>query len=283
MGRDAYGESTGLMRNVVSAPPSPASLQGLTTNSRPRDRSDRALRRAVAGDNLVLHYQPRWSLADGRVTGAEALVRWPDRRRGLLLPGEFIPGAERTGAIHALGRWVMRTACSEAARWPGMTVSVNVSPRQVSDGTLLADLGDALDASGLPPSALELEVTEGALLGDDGDLLLALSAIRDVGVRLALDNFGLEVASLSMLRRLPLTTVKIDRALVRELPDRHEEACIIAAVIGAAHAVGLGVVAEGIETEDQRALLAELGCDEGQGLLHSRPGPASALGGFLPA
>ena len=175
----------------------------------------------------------------------------------------------------------MHTACSEASNWSGMNVSVNVSPRQVHDGTLLTDLGDALKASGLPPSALELEVTEAALMGGGGDVLLALSALRDVGVRLALDDFGLEVGSLSMLRRLPLTTVKIDRVLVRELPDRHEEACIIAAVIGAAHAMGLTVVAEGIETEDQRALLAELGCDEGQGFLHSRPGPTSALSGFL--
>ena len=257
--------------------------EGQAPGARPRDRSDRALRRAIAGSTLVLHYQPRWSLADGRIVGAEALVRWPDRRRGLLLPGEFIPAAERSGTIHALGRWVLRTACVEAARWSGVPVSVNVSPRQLQDGTLLADLSDVLIDSGLPPDSLELELTEAALLGSDDDMLLALSALRDAGVRLALDDFGQEVASLSMLRRLPLTTLKIDRVLTRKLPGGHEDAAVVHAIIGAAHAMGLTVVAEGIETEEQRALLAGFGCDEGQGFLHSRPVPSAALRGLLPA
>lgn len=247
-----------------------------------RDRSDRALRRAIATEGLVLHYQPQWSLRDGGIIGAEALVRWPDRRRGLLLPGEFIPAAERSGAIHALGRWALRAACTEAAGWPNLPVAVNVSPRQLRDGTLLADLGDALAASGLPPDALELEFTEAALLGGDDDVLLTLSALRDVGVRLALDGFGRETASLSLLRRLPLTTLKIDRALVRELPNGHEDLSMMHAIIGAAHAMGLSVVAEGVETEEQRGLLALLGCDAGQGFLHSRPMSSSALAGLLP-
>ena len=257
----------------------PAAPKALRPDAGPRDRTDRALRRAIAGESLVLHYQPQWSLTDGSIVGAEALVRWPDRRRGLLLPGEFIPAAERSGAIHALGRWALRAACTEAMRWP-VPVSVNVSPRQLRDGTLLADLGDALAASGLPAEALELELTEGALLGSDDDVLLTLCALRDVGVRLALDGFGRETASLSLLRRLPLTTLKIDRALVRELPGP-EDVSMMHAIIGAAHAMGLTVVAEGVETEEQRALLAWLGCDAGQGFLHSRPMPSSALAGLL--
>ena len=260
--------------------PAPATSRASRPDAGPRDRSDRALRRAIAGENLVLHYQPQWSLTDGSVIGAEALVRWPDRRRGLLLPGEFIPAAERSGAIHALGRWALRTACTEAAGWP-VSVAVNVSPRQLRDGTLLADLGDALAASGLSPDALELELAEAALLGNDDDVLLTLCALRDAGVRLALDGFGRETASLSVLRRLPLTTLKIDRALVRELPNGHEDVSLMHAIIGAAHAMGLTVVAEGVETEEQRALLACLGCDAGQGFLHSRPMPPSALAGLL--
>ena len=250
---------------------------------RPRDRSDRALRRAITGGGLVLHYQPRWSLVDGATVGAEALVRWPDRRRGLLSPGEFIADAERNGTIHALGRWVLCAACTEAARWSNMFVSVNISARQLQDGKLFNDLGDALVASGLPSDMLELELTEAAMLGSDDDTLLALSALRDVGVRLALDDFGSELASLAMLRRFPLTTLKIDRVLIRELPNRHEDAIMVQSIIDAAHALGLTVVAEGIEKEEQRALLAGLGCDEGQGFLHSRPMPPDVLHGLRPA
>ena len=136
-------------------------------------------------------------------------------------------------------------------------------------------------ASGLSPDALELELAEAALLGNDDDVLLTLCALRDAGVRLALDGFGRETASLSVLRRLPLTTLKIDRALVRELPNGHEDVSLMHAIIGAAHAMGLTVVAEGVETEEQRALLACLGCDAGQGFLHSRPMPPSALAGLL--
>lgn len=277
-----HGEIAAGFSAVPGALPAPRVGQEQEAAPRPRNRSDRALRRAIAGGGLVLHFQPRWTLTDGRIVGAEALVRWPDRRRGLIPPDEFIPAAERNGAIHALGRWVLRAACAEAARWP-VPVSVNISHRQLQDGTLLADLGDALASSGFPPDSLELELTEAALLGCDGDALLALSALRDTGVRLALDDFGAGVASLSMLKRLPLTTLKIDRLLIRELPGRHEDAAVVHAIIGAAHAMGLTVVAEGIETEDQRALLAGLGCDEGQGFLHSRPIPAAALHGLFPA
>ncbi len=229
-----------------------------------------------------MHFQPRWSLATGAITGAEALLRWPDRRRGLVPPSEFIPAAERSGLIHSLGRWVLRDACIEAVGWPNLTVSVKISARQLSEGTLLGQLGDALAESGLPPEQLELEFTEAVLLECGSDLLLMLSAIRDIGVKIALDDFGSGHASLSMLRRLPLTTMKIDRLLVRELPRSHEETSMVHAAIGAGHAMGLTVVAAGIETEAQRALLSGLGCDEGQGYLFSRPVPPVILHTLFP-
>lgn len=277
-----HGETTALESNIPH-PLRHAWAAAPDLAPRRRNRSDRALRRAIDKGSMVLHFQPRWTLADGMMVGGEALVRWPDRRRGLVPPDEFIPIAERTGSIHALGRWVLQAACVEAARWSGVPVSVNVSARQIEDGTLLADLADALTASGLAPESLELELPEAALLGCDGDTLLLLSTLRDIGVRLALDNFGLGVASLSMLKRLPLTTLKIDRLLVRELPGRHEDAAMAHAIIGAARALDLVVVAEGIESEEQRALLAGLGCDQGQGFLLSRPVPAEAMRGFFAA
>lgn len=248
-----------------------------------RRQLDRDLRRAVSQGDLVVHYQPRWSLATGAITGAEALVRWPDRRRGLVPPNEFIPAAERSGLIHALGRWVLREACTEALGWPGLTVSVNVSARQLREGMLLDQLGVALAESGLAPERLELEFAEGVLLECDTDLLLTLCALRDLGVRIALDDFGSDCASLSMLKRLPLTTMKLDRFLVRELPRSREEASIVYAAIGAGHAMGLTIVAEGVEMEAQRALLSGLGCDEAQGYLFSRPVPSAILHTLFPA
>lgn len=248
-----------------------------------RRQLDRDLRRAVSQGDLVVHYQPRWSLATGGITGAEALLRWPDRRRGLVPPNEFIPAAERSGLIHALGRWVLREACTEAVRWPGLTVSVNVSARQLQEGMLLDQLGDALAESGIAPERLELEFAEDVLLDCGTDVLLTLSSLRDIGIKLAVDDFGSGCASLSMLKRLPLTTMKIDRFLVRELLRSREEASTVHAAIGAGQAVGLTIVAEGVETEAQRAMLSGLGCDEAQGYLFSRPVPPIVLHTLFPA
>ena len=268
-------------RERSGAPPAPRPGSVERTPTVQRRQLDRDLRRAVSHGDLVVHYQPRWSLATGDLTGAEALLRWPDRRRGLVPPGEFIPAAERSGLIHALGRWVLREACTEAASWPGLAVSVNVSARQLREGTLLDQVGDALAESGLSPERLELEFPEELLLECGTDLLLTLSALRDAGVGIALDDFGSGCASLSVLRRLPLTTLKLDRLLVRELPRSAEDASIADAAIGAGHAMGLTVVAEGIETEAQRALLSGLGCDEAQGYLFSRPVPPAILRNLL--
>jgi EAL domain-containing protein (putative c-di-GMP-specific phosphodiesterase class I) len=238
----------------------------------------RDLEQATRDESFVLYYQPRLSLATGLTVGAEALIRWPHRKRGLVSPAAFIPLAESTGQITAIGGWVLRNACASAQTWPlKWSVSVNVSARQLSEGALLQQVAVALDESGLSPDRLELELTESMLVDVTVDTLLTLSAIRDLGVGIALDDFGTGFASLAMLKRLPLTVMKLDRSLVRDLPGDREDAAIVRAVVQTGHALGLSVVAEGIETEQQRAYLSGIGCDEGQGYLFSHPLPLAQL------
>lgn len=237
-------------------------------------RLRRDLTDATAQESFVLHYQPRVALANGAITGGEALIRWPHRKRGLMAAGSFIPVAEQSGLITDIGAWVMRAACLAASGWTrGIRVAVNVSARQLHDQELLGQVGAALEASGLVPERLEIELSEAILLEDDLDTLLALSAISDLGVGITLDDFGAGMASLSMLKRLPLEQVKVDRGLVRGLPEDAEDVAIVQAIIDTGHALGMGVVAEGVETEAQRSLLAAMGCDEAQGYLFSVPLP----------
>lgn len=240
-----------------------------------RRRLERDMQRALNTHCFLLHYQPRVHLRSGAVSSSEALIRWPDRRRGMVPPATLIPAAERCGLINQIGAWVLQEACTEAMRWGGGIVSVNVSAVQLQTGALIGQLAAALDQSGLPGDRLELELTEAMLVDTDTDTLLSLSAIRDLGVGLALDDFGTGRASLSMLKRLPFTAIKLDRSLIRDLPGNREDAAIARAIVQAGHAIGLMVVAEGIETEEQRALLSGIGCDEGQGYLFSRPVPAA--------
>ncbi len=261
------------------AAPPPIRLAVIDGRSEPamRRRLERELRTATVAGAFVLHYQPRLCLASGAVEVNEALIRWPDRKRGLIPPNAFIPIAERSDLINLIGAWVLLEACSEAVSWSRARLSVNVSARQLQSGVLPIQLAMALEQSGLPPDRLELELTESMLVDGSTDTLLTLSAIRDLGVGLALDDFGTGFASLSMLKRLPLTVMKLDRSLVRDLPTNREDAAIVRAVIETGHAMRLTVVAEGIETEDQRAFLSGIGCDEGQGYLFSHPLPADQL------
>ncbi|MBV9736146.1 MAG: EAL domain-containing protein [Acidisphaera sp.] len=243
-----------------------------------RRRLDQDLRHALAQGQFVLHFQPRVAVGTGRPVGAEALIRWPHRKRGMVSPATFLPVAERSGLITRIGAWVVQTACTEAMTWPARcSVSVNVSARQLVDAALLDHVAAALDASGLPPERLELELAESMLVDVGLDTLLTLSAVRDLGVGVALDDFGTGYASLASLKRLPLTVLKLDRSLVRGLPDDAEDRAIVRAVIEAGHALGLTIVAEGIETEAQRVFLAECGCDEAQGYLFSHPLPTERL------
>ncbi|HUZ64607.1 MAG TPA: EAL domain-containing protein [Acetobacteraceae bacterium] len=239
----------------------------------------RDLRMAIAQRSFVLDYQPRLSLRELRIRAAEALIRWPHRRRGATVqPAAFIPLAEASGLITEIGRWVLEEACREAAAWTGdAVVAVNVSARQLHDGSLSAHIGAALESSGLDPERLEIELTESMVIDTGTDTLLRLAAIRDLGVGVALDDFGTGYASLAVLKRLPLTVLKLDRTMVREVPENREDAVITRAVVETGHALGLTVVAEGIETEAQLAFLAGIGCDEGQGFLFSRALPAGVF------
>ena len=242
----------------------------------------RELREALEADALTLHYQPRVTLEDGLTSGAEALLRWHHPKRGNIPPGLFIPIAETSDLITEIGGWVLRHATREAAGWatspaqPAI-VSVNVSARQLRGGVILNQLARALEESGLPPERLELELTESMLIDGSVDTLLTLAAIRDIGVNLALDDFGTGFASLSVLKRLPLSTIKLDRACVRDLPHGAEDTAIVRAVQGIATALKLDVVAEGVETEEQRAFLSGIGCEEAQGYLFGRPAAPEAL------
>ncbi len=252
-----------------------------------RRRIEQDLRQALTARTLTLHFQPRYSLADRQCFGAEALLRWPHRKRGLIAPAVFLPIAERSELIVPLGGWVLSQACRIAAHWPvpagalGSIVSVNIAARQLRGAALLGQIAEALEASGLDAERLELEFTESMLVDGDADTLLALSAIRDLGIGIALDDFGTGYASLSMLKRLPLTALKLDRSLIRDLPADEEDAAIVRAVVQTAHVMGMAVAAEGIETEGQCRFLASVGCDQGQGFLFNPALPAEQVSRVL--
>ena len=245
------------------------------------------LRRALERNELRLHYQPLVDLATDRIVGLEALVRWEHPTRGLIPPLSFIPVAEETGLIVAIGRWVLETACRQARRWldempdSPLVMSVNLSARQFEHPTLVDDIRATLLATGLPANRLELEITESVLLDEAEDSATALRAIRDLGVRLVLDDFGTGYSSLSYLRRMPIDTIKIDRSFVAGIDDDNSNLPIVKAVIALAHALGIEVVAEGIETVGQLALLRDLVCDRGQGYYYARPQPPEALAALL--
>lgn len=245
------------------------------------------LRGALERGELRVHYQPIVNLGSARIVGFEALVRWQHPERGLVPPLAFIGLAEETGLIVPLGRWVLETACRQARRWAlddpaadALFVSVNLSARQFMQADLAADVASILVETGLPPTALELEITESVVMDQSEAGIRALGRLRDLGVRLVLDDFGTGYSSLAYLKHLPLDTIKIDRSFVTGI-DQPADRSIVMAVIAMAHGLGIGVVAEGIETERQAEVLLELGCDLGQGYLFSRPIPAEATVALL--
>jgi EAL domain-containing protein (putative c-di-GMP-specific phosphodiesterase class I) len=231
-----------------------------------------ALGEAIRGNQLGLHFQGRVNLRTRRVVCGEALSRWRHPRRGMVPATVFIPVAERHGLIGQLGGWALSRACSEAARWPGdVGVSVNASAAQLNEGGLLDQIHAALGESGLPPDRLEIELTETGVVKADTETRRTLSAIRDLGVGLALDDFGTGYATLSALKRLPLTVLKLDRSLVRGFLRHAEDTAVARAAISTGQALGLTIVAEGIADEAQCRFLAELGCDQGQSFFLGRP------------
>jgi diguanylate cyclase (GGDEF)-like protein len=240
------------------------------------------LREAIYGGQLRAVYQPIVHLATGRLDGVEALVRWLHPERGWLAPMDFIPLAEESGLIDEIDRWMLREACRNAAGWVQDRlldkVTVNVSSRELLDVGYVQRVRDILADTGLPPQHLVLEITETTLDADTADVVGTLRDLRAMGIRIAIDDFGTGFSSLSRLDRLPVDVLKIDRSFVAAIQDQFGDAPLVAAVVALGHALGLTLVAEGIEDAHQRERLAELGCDEGQGFLFGRPMPAELIG-----
>lgn len=240
------------------------------------------LRRAIERGEFVLHYQPQAALSDRSLVGVEALVRWRHPERGLVGPGEFIPLAEETRLILPLGQWILETACRQATLWDeaglsGFRVAVNVSGRQFQQQDVLQVVGQALQAARLDPRRLDLEITESAAMQNLELTVAMLRGLREMGVRISVDDFGTGHSSLSRLKRLPLDAVKIDQAFIHDLSVSQSDRAIVKGIIQMAHGLGLHVIAEGVETEGQADFLREQGCDEMQGYLLGKPCPAEDL------
>jgi len=248
-----------------------------------RFETEAGLRRAIEADQLVLHYQPIFAMSDNSVCGFEALVRWNHPQRGLVYPGEFIPIAEESDLIVSLGRWVLREACRQMAEWrknlvaeQQLTISVNVSSRQLTDPKFLEDIAAVLEETGLDPRSLALELTESSIMGNPAQTLDTLDRIKKMDIRLEIDDFGTGYSSLSYLQRLPFDILKIDRSFIQELEGGNGSVDIVRAVLELAHSLKMEVVAEGVETEGQAQTLTRLGTNFVQGFLLSKPLEAEA-------
>lgn len=236
------------------------------------------LRHAFEREEFFLEFQPIVSVKDGSISGAEALVRWRHFERGIVSPATFVPIAEDTGLVVALGRWVLREACRQFQAWqpadptaPAFTVAVNLSVREFGQPDLVRVIGDILAETGLPARALILEITESAIIGQKHPAIETVQQLRELGVGIHLDDFGTGYSALSYLHRLPLDAVKIDRSFTSAIDVEERPKHLVRAIVSLAHAIGLGVVAEGVTTESQLAMLREMGCDHAQGFVVSRP------------
>ena len=241
----------------------------------------RELPRAVAAEALELHYQPIVAADGSGIVGVEALLRWTHPERGAIGPAVFIPVAEQMGLIDRLGAFVLRHALHEAKRWPDLYVSVNLSPLQVRGSGIVELVRGVLAETGVPPSRLILEITEGVLIDNPEEMVTRMKDLHALGVRLALDDFGSGYSSLGYLQRFPFDKLKIDRSFVTALGNSANGGVIIQAIVALGRALGLKVVVEGVETEKQRVLLRLAGCDEMQGYLFARPAPAKAIDRLL--
>ena len=247
---------------------------------------EKELRRALRNDEFIVYYQPQQDIRTGEIVGVEALVRWQHPERGLVLPGEFIAVAEETELIVPLGEWVLRTACTQAKAWqeaglPPLRMAVNFSARQFQHGSPVETIASVLADTGLNPNYLELEITERVAMSDVGLAMKILGDLRELGVRIALDDFGIGHSSLAYLKRFPIDALKIDQSFIRDLTTDPDSKAIAATIIAMAHNLNHTVIAEGVETEEQLAFLREQQCDEFQGYLLSKPIPADELLGFF--
>ncbi|MFO1420606.1 MAG: EAL domain-containing protein [Candidatus Competibacteraceae bacterium] len=253
-------------------------LSGATILSRERLNLETSLRYAVERKEMELYYQPKWDFRAGVITGAEALIRWNHPELGLLSPAKFIPIAEDSGLVLSLGEWVLRVAIDEIGQmhrgaFPGLRIAVNLSVRQFRQSDLAEVVRGVLEETHFDPACLELELTEGILMHHTEENMVALRALKTMGVRIAIDDFGTGYSSLSYLQRFPVDVLKIDRSFVMELPASASSAAIVNAIVTLAHGLGLAVVAEGVETSEQMAFLQAHDCDEGQGYYFGHPLP----------
>lgn len=246
------------------------------------------LRHAFERDEFFLHYQPIVSLAQGRIIGAEALIRWRHSERGIVSPATFVPVAEDTGLVVPLGRWVLREACRQAHEWQAsapdgrlFSISVNLSVREFAQPDLVKAVAAILEETGLLPSALRIEITESAIIGQKHPAIETVEQLRALGVEIHLDDFGTGYSALSYLHRLPLDAVKVDRAFISSIDQEDRPLHVVKAIISLAHAIGLEVVAEGVTNHRQLELLRDMGCDLAQGFIFSRPCNSEEMQGML--
>jgi len=260
----------------------------LRAQARARHELEAELRRACTNKEFELYFQPQVRAGDGAMVGAEALLRWRHPQRGILAPGAFIDALSESPVVLEVGRWILQTACKQAAAWRAtsglpLRIGVNLFPAQFHGDTLLKEVDDALRQSGLPADALEIEITENIALGQEEQTLETLRTMRSKGVNIAFDDFGTGYASLSYLARYPLTRIKIDQTFVRKISakSKPEDTAIVRSIIVMAHNLGLGVIAEGVETAAQAAFLRAEKCEELQGYFYAKPMPAADLEAFL--
>ena len=265
-------------------------LFDLSMNTRAQERLELEtdMRQAIAAEEFLVHYQPILDLQSGRLAGVEALVRWQHPTRGMISPAKFIPIAEETGLIVALGHWVLRQACLQAQRWqndypdsPDFVMSVNLSIRQMMEKDIVAQVAAILEETGLAPEHLKLEITESMMQNDTESTIETMTALQSLGIRLAIDDFGTGYSSMSYLSQLPLNTLKIDRSFINRIGLSDGDEAIIRALFNLARTLRLSVTCEGIETQEQFTYLQELGCDMGQGYLMHKPLPAAQISTLL--
>jgi len=258
----------------------------MTASVQARLRLETDLRHALDNHEFFLHYQPQVDARSDRITGVEALLRWCDPAGNPIPPDQFIPLAEDTGLIVPIGKWVLETACAQLKRWRDaghdeLTLSVNVASRQFRDPTFTDTVGDAIAAAGIPPQMIELEITESILLEHSDDTLRTLNELKRIGVALAIDDFGTGYSSLSYLKRFPIDRVKIDQSFVRDLASDNDDLAIVRAIIALARALRLAVIAEGVETGEQLALLRHEACHDYQGYFFAHPMDADSVSAKL--
>ena len=261
-------------------------LPSINERTAERLQQETLLRGALERNEFLLHYQPKVSCVSGKIVGFEALLRWQHPQRGLVCPSEFVPLLEETGLIVPIGEWVLHTACNQAKRWQDAgrgnpSVSVNVSGRQMRVADLCEVVRGALDASGLAPNRLDIELTESQLMGDAESVIDILTRLKALGVRISVDDFGTGYSSLAYLKRFPIDTLKVDRAFVKDIIADTHDVSITRAIINLSHSLNLSVVAEGVETEGQLGLLIANHCDEIQGYYFSEPLPVDAATALL--